>query len=53
MYKFRKHLAKFGAAECDVTGDQEARGEVLETREQGKAALKKQEASEPAPVEKD
>lgn len=34
-------------------GSQETGGEALETREQGKAVLKKQELSEPPPAEKD
>lgn len=36
-----------------MIGSQGTGGEALETREQGKAILKKQELSIPAPVEKD
>lgn len=53
VYKFRKHLPKFGPGECNMIGSQGTGGEALETREQGKAILKKQELSIPAPVEKD
>jgi len=44
VYKFRKHLAKFGTGECNLTGSQETGGRSIRNKEAGKSSSEKAEA---------